>query len=390
MAAAVTPPLTLGEILDRTIQLYRRNFLLFLGTALAPAAFYVLVSGGFSLYFTSHSSQLQGTPNLQLVLTVIGVFAGFLLIGLPLLVAASSLGLSALNYACMRRNHGEATTIRVAYAYAFSRFWRYLGIFTLQLLFAAVIPSAVLAGIVVIGSVSAALLATTGGSPVVAMMIGLLFFLLLVSFVVVIVIIWIRFSVAFPASLAENLKAWPAMQRSNQLTKGSRGRIFVMYLLVAILIIVAYYAMILPVDLILRFAVFRSLSLEALLMKPPIVLQVVNLFIGFLQRAFVMPIYSIALVLFYNDQRTRLEGYDIELLMVQAGWSTQPPPALPDPTLAPYPAHTVLSQQPSAEASPTSESTPHAAEPAVETPPSTEAPLSEPGTASPPAEASEA
>jgi len=53
-------------------------------------------------------------------------------------------------------------------------------------------------------------------------------------------------------------------------------------------------------------------------------LQFANLAAGFLVRVFVMPVYSTALLLFYFDQRTRMEGYDIEQLMVQAGWGDLP------------------------------------------------------------------
>ena len=340
MAAAVTPPLTLGEILDRTIQLYRRSFLLFLGISAAPAACFVLISGGFSLYFTSHAAQLQGTPNMQLMLTFFGVFAGFLIIGLPLLLAISSIGLSALNYAAFQRNHQEPVTIRAAYAYAFQKFWRYLGILSLQLLFASVIPGAVFAGIVVIGAVAATLMAaSTKGGQIFAVLLGLLFFVLMLALLVAMVVIWLRVSLAFPASLVEGRKAWPSLQRSNQLSKGTRGRIFVMYLLVGILVIVAYYALVFPVDIVLGFTLYKSSQLAVLLTKPPVILRVINLFIGFLQRAFVMPIYCIGLLLFYNDQRTRLEGYDIELLMAQAGWANQQPQQ-------PTPVDTGFSPQP--------------------------------------------
>ena len=43
--AVGTQPLTLGEILDRTVQLYRRNFLLLVGIAAPPAAVMALVTG---------------------------------------------------------------------------------------------------------------------------------------------------------------------------------------------------------------------------------------------------------------------------------------------------------------------------------------------------------
>lgn len=334
MTAAVTPPLTLGEILDRTIQIYRRNFLLFAGISLAPSACYVLTYGSASLYFTSHAAQLQGTPNLQLILTIFGIFAGFLILGVPLLLAISSLSLGALNFAATLRNSGQPVTIRAAYAYAFKKFWRYLGIFALQLLFALVIPGAVFAGIIVIGSISAALLTAAAGNPALVFLVSLLLILIVVALFVAMILIWLRFSLAFPASFVEDLKIWPSMQRSNLLSKGSRGRIFVMYLLVAVLVGVLYYALILPVDLVMALVYFKSNNLAAMLARPPLILQVINLFIGFLQRAFTLPIYAIALVLFYNDQRTRHEGYDIELLMAQAGWSTAPQSPAPEPAEA--------------------------------------------------------
>ncbi|HTJ30804.1 MAG TPA: hypothetical protein VL346_09900 [Acidobacteriaceae bacterium] len=359
MAAAVTPPLTLGEILDRTIQLYRRNFLLFVGISLAPSACYVLIYGSVSLYLTSHAAQLQGAPNVQLLFAFFGVIAAFLLLGLPLLFSVSALSLSALNYAATTRNSQQPVTIRAAYAYAWKKFWRYLGILSMQILFAMILPGSVFAGILVLAAVSAAFFSAAGGNPVLAVVASLLMVLLVVCLFVGMILIWLRLSLAFPASLVEDLKAWPAIQRSNRLTKGSRGRIFVMYLLVAILIAVAYYALAVPLDIAIGLIFFKSSQWIFLLSKPPLILQVVNLFISFLQRAFALPVYAIALVLFYNDQRTRQEGYDIELLMAQAGWSAQPASEAnfghdagyaPDPALAfgASLADSVLAPQPEA------------------------------------------
>ena len=324
--AASTPPLSLGEILDRTVQLYRRNFTLFVGISLLPAAFDVLVSGGISIYSTSVLPAFKGTgpAATQGLVVFFVVLALFILIGVPLLIAAFSLSLSALNYAAFRRNRGDAVTIRASYAYGYRNFWRYLGIFSLQALFAGVIPGAVFFFIVMIGAMLTALVATTGAGKALTVVFGLLIFLFVIALFVVAIWIWLRYCLAFPACVTEEKKAWPSMQRSVQLSKGSRGRIFVMYLLVVILTIVSYYALTAPVDIVLKFTVYKSMAGMAMLTKPPILLQVVNLFISFLERSFVMPIYAIALLLFYNDQRTRQEGYDIELLMAQAGWSTLP------------------------------------------------------------------
>jgi len=320
--AATTRPLTLGEILDRTVQLYRRNFPLFFGIAVLPAALYVAISGSFSLYYTAKLPALLLFGLVTLL---------FILIGVPILLGISAVSFSALNFAAIGANRGEAATIRSSYARSFRLFWRFAGIISLQVLLAAVAPGIAAAILVFLGAIVTALVSRSGGGPALAIVLGLFMFLLVVAAFVVCVWIWLRFCLAFTASAVEEKKPWPSMQRSAQLTKGTRGRIFVMYLLVFILTIVAYYALVLPVDIILKLTVFKSLAPLALLTKPPIVLQIINLVISCLERAFTLPVYAIALVLFYNDQRTRMEGYDIEQLMEQAGWSTlQPelPPAL--------------------------------------------------------------
>jgi membrane-anchored glycerophosphoryl diester phosphodiesterase (GDPDase) len=341
--AAGTLPLTLGEILDRTVQIYRRNFLLFLGISILPSAIYVSISGGLGLYYSSRLGGVQAgvAPTPTDMLTVATAAVVFLLIGMPLLIGVSAASLGALNFAAVWTDRGETATIRNAYAQGLRRFWRYVGILFLQILFAFIIPAAALSVLVFAAAIIAALTSRGGGGPALAVVVGL--FMLLVFFATMAVCfwIWLRFCLAFPASAVENKKAWPSLQRSAQLSKGTRGRIFVMYLLVVILTLVAYYALTLPIDIVLKLTMYKSMAAIALLTKPPIVLQIVNLVINCLERAFVLPIYSIALVLFYNDQRTRMEGYDIEQLMDRAGWSALPaaPPVFASSPAEPPPAY---------------------------------------------------
>jgi hypothetical protein len=54
---------------------------------------------------------------------------------------------------------------------------------------------------------------------------------------------------------------------------------------------------------------------------PTLATQILASFGTFLGGSFVLPIYSIALTLFYYDQRIRKEGYDVEWLMEQAAGS---------------------------------------------------------------------
>ena len=337
-------PLNLGEILDRTIQLFRSNVLLFAGIALLPSALAVTFTGAWSLYVTTQmpafAPQPGQPPNLQATLILFLAMVGFLVIGVPLLLGAYTIGFAALNHAAVQRARGEAATIRNSYAFALRSFWRYLGIFSLQMLFAGVLPGIAGAMIIGIAAMAGGMLAVAGAGPAAGIAVGLLTFLLFTTIVVVCIWIWLRFCLAFPASIAEGLKAWPSLMRSNQLGKGTRGRIFVMYLLVAVMALVVYYTLTIPVDLVLKFTIYKSTAGIAFLTRPPIGLLVFNLFVSCMERAFVMPISVIALLLFYTDQRVRNEGYDIELLMHQAGWSNlqpPPPPQLP-PSLAAAPS----------------------------------------------------
>ncbi len=358
--AAGTGPLTLGEILDRTVQLYRRNFALLVGIALLPAAAEVLFSGSFSLFvLTRLAVAPKGTPPqidpIQSMLLGLAVLA-CMMIGVPLLLAAFSIAFSALNFASFHLNRGEKVTVRESYRFGLQNFWRSVGILTLQIIFAGVLPGIVFGFVLFGDTILTTILAATGTGRALVIVMGLLTFVLIVALGVVSIWIWVRFSLSFAISVAEGQKAWPSLQRSGQLSKGSRGRIFVMYLLVFILMFVATYVLAIPLDLAL------GLKWQNYLKNPfgagavPIAVQIANLVISFFARAFVMPIYAVALMLFYTDQRTRLEGYDIEQLMAQAGWSQIPqvtqPVALPVAPAA-YPTDTA----------------PQAAIPAVDAPP---------------------
>lgn len=335
---ANTRPLTLGEILDRTVQLYRSNFLLFTGIAAPAAGILVLVSGSIGLFFTSRvinlaqTTQGNGTqPPPQVVsqeaLLLMAIFGVFFIVGIPLLLGAFSMALAALSFAATRLERGEPTTIRSAYGYAFGHFWRHVGILFLQALFAGVVPYFIFGFVIFIGAMLAALAAGSGASRTMGPLLVVGLILMILVLLVACVLIWLRLSLAYPASAAEGATAWNSLKRSNFLTGGTRGRIFLMLLLVWVLTMVVSAALTVPIDILI--VLFKGKS--SFLVNPvgPVftLMQIANLSVSFVVRIFVMPIYSVALVLFYIDQRVRLEGFDIERLMHQAGWAGATPPA---------------------------------------------------------------
>jgi len=334
-------PLTLGEILDRTVQLYRRNFLLLAGISAPPAGLMVLFFGGVGALLASQlpaqiakSGSNPAAAGGQAALAIGLVIVFVLLVGVPLLLGTFALALSATSYAVFEANRGVKVTIRAAYGFGFRHFWRHVGILFLQGLFAGVIPYAVFTAILMLGAVAAALLGKSGAGTTLAPLFAVLFVLLLIALLVVCVWLWLRFSLAFPASVVEDKSSWPSIQRSGKLSKGTCGRIFVMFLLVGVLTFIVSLALLIPMFIGIAFVMRKALDGPT---PPPmffIVLQVVYLAVSFLVRAFVMPVYVTSLMLFYYDQRIRQEGYDIEALMIQAGWSELPLPVPPQPVVA--------------------------------------------------------
>jgi uncharacterized membrane protein len=137
------------------------------------------------------------------------------------------------------------------------------------------------------------------------------------------IIMSLRYSLAIPACTVENLTARAAIRRSIQLSKGSRGRIFMLGLL----------ALIIQVGLTgitQGFFIFAGLKHHGVV---PIWMSVLQQFLAFLTNTFVGPIYATGFTLFYYDQRVRKEGYDIERMMLTAGMSPSMPVTAPSAVL---------------------------------------------------------
>jgi len=123
------------------------------------------------------------------------------------------------------------------------------------------------------------------------------------------VLMSLRYSLAVPACTVENLKARDAIKRSIALSKDSRGRIFMLMLLVVCV-------QLLLVGVTQGFFVVIGLKHHGII---PVWMRVAQQFLAFLTNTFIQPIYATGFTLFYYDQRVRKEGYDIERMMQTAG-----------------------------------------------------------------------
>jgi hypothetical protein len=312
-------PSTLGEILDRTAQLYRSRFLLFLGISVIPTGVIVVLACIIGLVVAWWNAAGAGSVSEEAGYVLVAVFAiGVTLVALPVLLAVTALAMAAMSHAVSRVHLGQTTTIRDAYKSVWRRGWRYIWLYVLEGLMIGAAPLA--AWIVLIfliaGGAVLARSAGTGGAASGAL-IGLLIFPVIIAVIAYVIWMLLRLSLAFPACVVEQIEAWPAIKRSSKLSHGTKGRIFVLYLLVAFLGWILSMAITLPLTIIL--SLFLSSGDTQHQQAASVVMVFIIYGASFAVQALVRPVYGIAQVLFYYDQRIRQEGFDIEWMMQQAG-----------------------------------------------------------------------
>ncbi|HUH61960.1 MAG TPA: hypothetical protein VLZ50_03135 [Terracidiphilus sp.] len=325
-------PLTLGEILDRTAQLYRTNFLLFAGIAAVYAGVLLLVG----LAQTGVQEWMRVEHMYRQLLWMTGVWV---LITWIVIFIFGGIAVAANNRAVAWLHLGQPATIRGAYRSILPRFGRYLWLGFLTLIYAwlpVILIYATFIGAAIYMRVKG-LLPRAGAAPPVnpgaqgpALLafgiIVIVLFLLLTPAFLYGIFMWLRYALAVPACVVENLKARAAIRRSVELSKYSRGRIFVLALLVAVI----------EIGLALVTQSFFVIEAFKHHQQLPVGLRILQQLVGFCTNTFVTPILATGLTLFYYDQRVRKEGYDIEWMMEAAGLTA--PAATGLPPVEPAPA----------------------------------------------------
>jgi hypothetical protein len=306
-------PLTLGEILDRTAQLYRSNFLLFAGIF----SFYAGVALVFNLAQLG-LGHLITSRHLVHLNWVTYATSGVEILLLLLLVGAS---IAATSRAVAAVHLGEPITIRGAYASTLPRLGRYLWLSAITSFLAWWPIFVVYVGIFATffryrGALAAAnhtaVAAATPAQEQTTMVMGILFLVLgVLGLPAFVYSIWmtLRYSLAVPACVVENLKARPAIRRAIDLSKGARWRIFVLLLLIGAI----KFGIGALTQSFMFVAIFKNHG------KIPIGINVLSQFISFFTTTVLGPIGAAGLTLFYFDQRVRREGFDIEWMMQAAG-----------------------------------------------------------------------
>ena len=302
--------MTFGQILDRMFQLVRANLRLFVGIALVPAA---SVIAYFGLMFAAIFPVLKPvflhqTPNFSAV--TIAWLGGMYILGVALMIVIFALYEPAGVYAALEANAGTRVTFRKAWGVAWSKAGRYIWLNLLRALI-VMLPILVFAAVIV-GTVGLAILRGAHSNPYEAMAVPPLFMLLYLGAMVYAVLVLLRLALCVPACVVENVSAWTAIRRSNQLTYGAKGRIF----LLVLLIYAIAYAAFLVVEVMIFF-VGAMVALVGMLLHLAMAPwgyigigtgALVFLCIYVLWYACIWAAYTTLFAVVYHDQRLRLEG----------------------------------------------------------------------------------
>jgi hypothetical protein len=304
-------PSTLGDILDRTAQLYRRNFMLFAGTAALPVAAMLAVGVAAGVSFGTVTIVFKD-ETLPDILAGMGLLVALAAI-LPIYIAAGVFSYAGLTQAAVNTHRGERPTIRGTLTCVAPRFWRYFWFILLQALLVILVPAAIFGAV-------AAFLFYYASSASLAAAAALSFLGFLVAAAGGFVVVWCALgcSLGFAACVVEQKTAWESLQRSWKLSQGARGRIFVLFLLVLALQLAGSMAgyFISMIALAIPMWLGHGQPFSPVV---AVVTSLLQLVVNFSLQVLLTPVSWIALVLFYYDQRIRKEGFDIEWMMEQAG-----------------------------------------------------------------------
>jgi hypothetical protein len=302
-------PMSTGELLDRCFNLYRNNFPLFAGIAALAAI--ILVVGTVLLTVLGVGAIATGAqfnPG-----AAVGGLVIYFIVFMAFYLIAASLATGATIYAVSKVHLGQLVTIGESYnqifpwvgriiRIVFSIGLRMIGVFLLLYLVVFVLTVVMVGGIAASGARGAG--AVGAGALLVILMVGMV-----MAAYVIAIRVYLKYSLAVQACLLEKAEAGQSLQRSAFLTKGSLGRIFLIYLLMGVIALILMYVLNLPV-------IFLASTNSAL----GAIWQALATFLGFTLS---FPISTIAISLVYYDQRVRKEAFDLHLMMEAMGQGPQ-------------------------------------------------------------------
>jgi hypothetical protein len=290
-------PMSLGEILDRAVQMLKAHFPVFVGIAAIPA----LATLVYSLSTDSNRNAMAGHS----IPARLGLF-GLILISWLGIVLLSPMAAGAKCWAASRVLLERPVNIRSAYGAFMDRKGRLLGLGIMQGILAGW-PGII--GIILV-VVVVAVFHVSETSPIYFVLIALAF--------VPCLPLYTRYLLAYPATAIADLTVHESLKRSVELGRGYRWKIFWAYALPVVLGMVVIGGGVGTLAAVGQWSRLQLLH--------PFLFAAIQALWTFAGSLVYEPLTSIALTLTYYDMCVRKEGLDIVQMMALAGLE----PALPD------------------------------------------------------------
>jgi hypothetical protein len=267
-------PLSIGELLDRTFSLYRRNFLLFVGISAIPQLLVLALQLAQIAFMPASAavarpapSEFQGASSILAAGGAVGIFL-LVIAAIVVYLVAYLFSQGGTVYAVSELYLGRATTIGQSLSRMRGELWSLFGVVFLN-------------GLVT----------------------GLCFLLLIIPGIYMAC----RLCVCIPAALLENLGPRESLERSFRLTKDNAGRAFLILLLYGVIL----YAALFLVDIPMMIGV-ASVAHDPVMVRVWTALMQVG---NFIASVLVTPVFTIAASIFYFDLRVRKEAFDLQMMM---------------------------------------------------------------------------
>lgn len=306
MQTSVLHPMSIGDILDRAINLYRRNFVTLLGIAAVvtvPIAILQLIGIllAFPLDLLSLNSSPSRTTESLAAMGYLGMFVVFFIAGVIGFVGYAFQS-AAMVFAVSESFLGRTITIRQAYQGIWGRVGSLLGgLFILTLLNGLVMGFFFACSFIPLIFAAASGRTDSSASSVFTAGIALLICAGFGPLMIALLVINMRFLMMPQTITLEKVGALAGMRRSWNLVRGSFWRVlftaFLMYAFITILTAMPSYAV----------------TFTAFLIPSVAVQTVLNTAVGTVVGVVTTPLYLAVLTILYYDLRIRSEGLDLEL-----------------------------------------------------------------------------
>jgi hypothetical protein len=307
-------PLGAGDLIDRTVRLYRRHFMALIRASAPPV---VVSAAGTVLWSVSiHAMAATGSEGrlaLYVLLSVVGLAVWFL----GLLAQLIVMGGASRNLV-MHLLWGEAVTARRIYRSVRSRFWGLLGatLAVVLWLMVSLVPAVIvlflvlILAFVVVAVASVAAPGWLGVTLFITFYVAALLLMLYVFFLVA-----GRVAYVPQVLMVEGRGVAESISRSVGLARGNVRRLMGMFLFTSFATYSTIILLLVPLGWVAYLSGVSPFEWDAT--RVPAWYAVSKEVVAQFSAILLAPVWMLGMSLLYVDERVRHEGYDIELMAAQ-------------------------------------------------------------------------